>query len=88
MYITKTVKGYRISGNRRRIVKKYIKNNYPDLFDSEHCWNLTLTQILVGLIPDQARCLAKADNEKEKIQSANTLSSAMKTFNKSYGQND
>jgi len=37
--------------------------------------------ILVGLSPDQARFLAKVDNEKEKMQSTDTMSSEIKIFN-------
>ena len=73
-----------ISGNHRHAIKDYIKKNYPELFASEPYWNLTPTQILVGLIPDQARLLAKVDNKKEKIKSVDTMSSEIKIFNKSY----
>ena len=52
------------------------------MFVLEPFCNLTLTQILVGFSTDQARFLARVDNEKEKIQSANTMSSEIKVFKK------
>ena len=84
MYITETVKEYLISRNCRHAVKEYIRKRHPELLASEPWCNLTLTQILVGLSPDQARFLVKVDNENEKIQSVDTMSSEIKVFNKSY----
>jgi len=81
MHITENVKGYLISGNHRHALKEYVRKNYHKLFASEPHWNLTLTQILVGLSPDQAIFLANVDNEKEKIQSADSMFFEIKIFN-------
>ena len=37
-----------------------------------------MTQTFIGLSPNQARFLAKVDNEKERVQAANTMSSEIK----------
>jgi hypothetical protein len=37
-----------------------------------------LTQTFIGLSLDQARFLAKVDNEKERVQAADTMSSKIK----------
>jgi hypothetical protein len=83
MYITEAAKGYLISENpSHEVIKKYIRNNHPDIFNTKTYWNLTLTQILVGLSPEQARFFGKVDNEKEKIQYVDTLSSVIKVCSK------
>ena len=78
LYITNNLTGFLISGNHRYAVKEWIRTNNPDLFSKEPYWNLTLTQIFIGLSPDQARFLAKVDNEKERVQAADTMSSELK----------
>ena len=78
LYITNNVKGFLISGNHRFAVKEWVRINNPDLFNKEPYWNLTLTQIFNGLSPDQARFLAKVDNEKERVQASDTMSSEIK----------
>ena len=82
LYITNNVKGFLISGNHRFAVKEWVRMNNPDLFFKEPYWNLTLTQIFIGLSPDQARFLAKVDNEKEKVQASDTMSSEIKVNEK------
>ena len=80
MIITDEIKGYLISGNHRHAVKEWVRKNKPELFNRDPYWNLTLTQILAGLSPEQARYLAKVDNEKEKIQAEDTMSSEIKVI--------
>ena len=78
LYITNNVKGFLISGNHRFAVKEWVRENNPDMFSKEPYWNLTLTQLFIGLSPDQARFLAKVDNEKERVQASDTMSSEIK----------
>ena len=78
LYITNNVKGFLISGNHRFAVKEWVRMNNPDMFFKEPYWNLTLTQIFIGLSPDQARFLAKVDNEKERVQASDTMPSEIK----------
>ena len=78
LYITNNVKGFLISGNHRFAVKECVRMHNPDLFFKEQYWNLTLTQLFTGLSPDQARFLAKVDNEKERVQASDTMSSEIK----------
>lgn len=80
LFITKNVKGFLVSGNHRYAVKEWVRENKPELFAKEPYWNLTLTQIFVGLSSDQARYLAKVDNEKERVQAADTMSSEIKVI--------
>ena len=82
LYITNNVKGFLISGNHRFAVKEWVRQNNTELFLKEPYWNLTLTQIFIGLSPDQARFLAKVDNEKERVQAADTMSSKIKVCEK------
>ena len=72
------MKGFLISGNHRCALKEWVRTNNPDLFSKEPYWNLTLTRIFIGLSPNQARFLAKVDNEKERVQAAYTMSSEIK----------
>ena len=72
------MKGFLIGENHRYALTKWVRKNNPDLFSKEPYWNLTLTQIFIGLSPDQARFLAKVDNEKERVQDADTLSFEIK----------
>ena len=78
LYITNNVKGFLISGNHRFAVKEWVRINNLDLFFKEPYWNLTLTQIFIGLSLDQARFLANVDNEKERVQASDTMSSEIK----------
>ena len=78
LYITNNVKGFLISGNNRFAVKEWVRKNNPDFFFKEPCWNSTLTQIFIGLSPNQAKFLAKVDNEKERVQASDTMSSEIK----------
>ncbi len=78
LYITNNVKGFLISGNHRFAVKEWARMNNPDLSFKEPYWNLTLTQIFISVSPDQARFLAKVDNEKERVQASDTMSSKIK----------
>ena len=78
LYITNNVKGFLISGNHRFAVKEWVRQNNTELFLKEPYWNLTLTQLFIGLSPDQARFLAKVDNEKERVQASDTMSSEIK----------
>ena len=78
LYITNNVKGFLISGNHRFAVKEWVRQNNTELFFKEPYWNLTLTQLFIGLSPDQARFLAKVDNEKERVQASDTMSSEIK----------
>ena len=82
LYITNNVKGFLISGNHRFAVKEWVRINNPDLFNKEPYWNLTLTQICIGLSPDQARFLAKVHNEKERVQASDTMTSEIKVNEK------
>jgi hypothetical protein len=68
LYITNNLRGFLVSGNHRFAVKEWVKENNPELFSKEPYWNLTLTQLFIGLSPDEARFLAKVDNEKERVQ--------------------
>jgi len=72
------VKGFLICGNHRFAVKEWVRKNNPELFLKEPYWNLTLTQIFISLSPDKARFLAKVDNEKERVQASDTMSSEIK----------
>ncbi len=72
------MKGFLISGNHRLAIKEWVRKNNPELFLKEPYWNLTLTQIFIGLSPDKARFLAKVDNEKERVQASDTMSSEIK----------
>jgi hypothetical protein len=72
------VKGFLISENHRYAVKEWARTNNPVLASKETYWNLTLAQIFIGLSRDHARFLAKVDNEKRKVQAADTMSSEIK----------
>jgi hypothetical protein len=52
--------------------------NNPGLFSKQPYWNLTLTQIFIGLSPNQAKFISKVDNEKERVQAADTMSYKIK----------
>ena len=55
IFIRDKVIGKHISGNHRWFVKqKYLRAN-PEKFEINPYWFLTLTQIYIGLRPDQAR---------------------------------
>ena len=58
--------------------EEWVRQNNTELFLKEPYWNLTLTQLFIGLSPDQARFLAKVDNEKERVQALDTMSSEIK----------
>jgi hypothetical protein len=72
------VKGFLIIGNHRFAVKEWVRKNNPEMLLKEPYWNLTLTQIYIDLSPDQARFLVKVDNEKERVQASDTMSSEIK----------
>jgi len=77
-YIINNVKGKLISGNHRFVVKEWVRENKPEDYAKKAFWNLTLTQLYIGLSPKQSRYLAKVDNEKERVQAADTMSSMLK----------
>ncbi len=76
--ITNNMKGFLIRGKHRFAVKEWVRKNNPELFLKEPCWNLTLTQICIGLSPYHAQFLAKVDNEKDRVQASDTMSSEIK----------
>jgi hypothetical protein len=56
IFIRDDVLGKHISGNHRwHIKEKYRRGQNGDKFDKNPYWFLTLTQLYIGLRPDQAR---------------------------------
>ncbi len=56
IFIRDDVHGKHISGNHRwHIKEKYRRGQNADKFDKNPYWFLTLTQLYIGLRPDQAR---------------------------------
>ena len=78
LHIINNVKGFPISGNHRFEVKEWVRENNSEWFLKEPYWNLTLTQLFICLSPDQARILAKVDNEKERVHASDTMSYEIK----------
>ncbi len=55
IFIRDEVLGKHISGNDRWHIKEKYKRYNTEKFEKNPYWFLTLTQLYIGLIPDQAR---------------------------------
>lgn len=55
LFIREKVSTRHILGNHRFHIKYNYKQDYPDLYEVQPFWYLTLTQIFIGLRPDQTR---------------------------------
>jgi hypothetical protein len=55
VFIRDEVNGYHISGNHRYWVKQHYFAEHHEKFLQKPYWNLTLSQIYIGLRSDQAR---------------------------------
>ncbi len=55
LFIREEVRGKHMYGNHRYHVKYNYTIQHPDKFRSKPYWYLTLSQIYIGLRPDQAR---------------------------------
>jgi hypothetical protein len=55
VFIRDKIHGKHISGNHRWFIKERYRQVHKEKFDKNPYWHLTLSQIYVGLRPDQAR---------------------------------
>ena len=55
IFIRDEVLGKHISGNHRWHIKEKYRRSHTDKFEKNPYWFLTLTQLYIGLRPDQAR---------------------------------
>ncbi len=55
LFMRENVAARHISGNHRFEIKENYKRDYPDLYEVQPFWYLTLTHFFLGLRPDQTR---------------------------------